>query len=115
MEATEKQKNYIYFNIYELDEEGQYIKVPIKRVFKGCKKISDTYIYKQRTIYLHRAIYAWYKGEVPQGMVVDHIDNKHETPYDNRPENLQLLTQAENVVKEKGNYRASSFQKARKI
>lgn len=98
-------QNYIYFNIYELDEEGQYIKKPIKRKFKACKKISDTYTYKQRTIPLHRGIYAWFVGDIPQGMVVDHINNKHETHYDNRPENLQLLTPAENLAKEKGNYK----------
>ena len=34
-------------------------------------------------------------------MIVDHIDNKHETIYDNRLENLQLLTPAENLAKEK--------------
>lgn len=94
-------QNYIYFNIYELDEEGQYIKKPIKRKFKACKKISDTYNYKTKTLPLHRAIWAWYKGEVPEGMVVDHIDNKHETHYDNRIENLQLLTPTENLAKER--------------
>ena len=49
-------QRYIYFVIYALDDQGQYIKRPIKRKFKACKKISDTYNYKQRLIYLHRAI-----------------------------------------------------------
>ena len=96
-------KGYLRFNVYILDEQGQYIKVPIKRKRKGYKKISDNYIYKQAIITLHRAIYAWFKGDVPEGMVVDHIDNKHETHYDNRPENLQLLTPAENISKERNN------------
>lgn len=48
-------------------------------------------------------------------MIVDHIDNKHETHYDNRPENLQLLTQAENLAKDrKSNYRASDLKELRK-
>ena len=98
-------QRYIYFVISDLDDQGKYIKKPIRIKRKGCKKVSDTYRYKTTTISLHRAIWAWFKGEVPQGMVVDHIDNKHETPYDNRPENLQLLTQAENLAKEKGDYR----------
>lgn len=34
-------------------------------------------------------------------MIVDHIDNKHETHYDNRIENLQLLTPAQNLAKER--------------
>ena len=112
-------KGYLHFNIYALNEQGQYIKKPIRRKHKGCKKVSDTYRYKSTTINLHRAIYAWFKGDIPQGIVVDHIDNKHETHYDNRPENLQLLTPAENVAKEKGNYkqlvqRASDLKELRK-
>lgn len=94
-------QNYLNFNIYELDDEGQHIKKPIKRRFKDCKKISDTYIYKTKVLPLHRAVWAWFKGEVPEGMVVDHIDNKHETHYDNRIENLQLLTPAQNLAKER--------------
>lgn len=107
-------QRYIYFIILDLDDQGQYIKRPIKRKRKGYKKIYDTYIYKTKTIPLHRAIYAWFKGDIPQGMVVDHIDNKHETHYDNRLENLQLLTQAENVSKAKSNYRASDIKELRK-
>ena len=37
-------------------------------------------------------------------MIVDHIDNKHETHYDNRIENLQLLTPAQNLAKERPVY-----------
>ena len=37
-------------------------------------------------------------------MIVDHIDNKHETHYDNRIENLQLLTPAQNLAKERPIY-----------
>ena len=49
-------QNYLTFNIYELDDNGQFIKKPIKRKCKACKKISDTYIYKMKTLPLHRAI-----------------------------------------------------------
>ena len=107
-------RGYLYFMTYDLDDKGQYIKKPIRRKRKGYKKIYDNYIYKQAIITLHRAIYAWFVGNIPQGLVVDHIDNKHETHYDNRPENLQLLTQAENISKEKGNYRASDIKELRK-
>ena len=108
-------QGYLKFNLYIVDEQGQRIKKPIKRVFKGCKKVSNTYTYEKTAINLHRAIYAWFKGDIPQGMVIDHIDNKHETHYDNRPENLQLLTQAENLAKDrKSNYRASDIKELRK-
>ena len=49
-------QNYLTFNIYELDDNGQFIKKPIKRKFKACKKILDTYIYKTKVLPLHRAI-----------------------------------------------------------
>ena len=98
---SRNKQNYLYFNMYALDDEGQHIKVSIKRKLKNCKKISDTYIYKTKALPLHRAIWAWTKGEVPEGMIVDHIDNKHETHYDNRIENLQLLTPAQNLAKER--------------
>ena len=64
-------------------------------------KESNTYTYKLKAVTLHRAIWAWFNDEVPEGMVVDHINNKHNTYYDNRPENLQLLTPAENLAKER--------------
>lgn len=94
-------QGYLVFTVYDLDENGNKIKIPIKRKYKNCKKISDTYRFKMIGIGLHRAIWAWFNGEVPAGMVVDHVDNKHETIYDNRLENLQLLTPAENIAKEK--------------
>lgn len=56
---------------------------------------------KARTIGLHRIMWAWHYGEVPEGMVVDHIDNKHETLDDYRLENLQLLSPRDNVLKER--------------
>ena len=94
-------QRYFSFNVYALDENGNRIKKPIRRKFKGCKKETNTYNYKTKSITLHRAIYAWFKGEVPDGYIVDHIDNKHDTHYDNRLENLQLLTPAENLAKER--------------
>ena len=100
-ELYRNNQNYLYFAIYSFDDKGQHIKRHIKRRFKSSKKISDTYTYKMKGLPLHRAIYAWFKGEVPEGMVVDHIDNKHETHYDNRIENLQLLTPAQNLAKER--------------
>lgn len=95
-------QNYLVLNIYELDEEGNKIKVPMTRTFKGCTKAVDTYIYKGRVVGLHRAMWAWFHDEVPEGYVVDHINNKHDTIEDYHLSNLQLLTPAENLEKEKG-------------
>ena len=53
----------------------------------------------QRTIPYHRFLYAFYKGDIPDGYQVDHIDNDH---LNNSLDNLQLLTQAENLKKRGG-------------
>ena len=53
---SRNKQNYLHFSIYDFDDKGQYIKKPIKRRFKACKKISDTYVYKTKTLPLHRAI-----------------------------------------------------------
>ena len=41
-------------------------------------------------------IYAWFVGDIEEGMVIDHIDNN---PFNNRVENLQKLTPEENLKK----------------
>lgn len=99
---------YLGFNIYDYDENGERIKIDKKRSFayntangpKQTKKV-DTYVYKIRMIGLHRAMWAWYYGEVPEGYVVDHISNKHDSLEDYRLENLQLLTPKANLAKER--------------
>lgn len=96
---TKDKKGYLRFNVYELDENGNIIKIPAKKRYK--EKIYHTYTYKERTIGIHRAMFAWFNDEVPEGLVIDHISNKHDTLYDNRLENLQLTTQRENAIKDK--------------
>lgn len=52
----------------------------------------------QFTLGVHVVNYVWNKGDRPEGMVVDHIDND---PFNNHIDNLQLLTPRENVNKDK--------------
>ena len=92
-------QGYLTFIVSDLDENGNKIKRPSKQRYKD--KVYNTYTYKIRTITLHRAIFAWFNNEVPQGYCVDHINNKHDTLADNKLENLQLLTPRDNVVKER--------------
>ena len=82
---------YFVINLFELDENGNRITIPYEKSAFG-------YIYKPRVVGLHRLMYAWHskEQEVPEGMVVDHINNDS---FDNRPENLQLLTVEENLKK----------------
>ena len=92
---------YLVLPIYEFDDNGNKIKVPLRRRYQGCKKISDTYNYKQRVVGLHRLIWAWKYGEVPEGYVIDHKNNKHSELEDYRLDNLQCITPAQNLAKEK--------------
>lgn len=95
-------QGYLTLAIYKLDKEGNKIKKPITRRMPGCKRDTDTYIYELRSIGLHRAMWAWHFGVVEEGYVVDHISNRHTELEDYRLENLQVLTQAENLEKERG-------------
>ena len=45
---------------------------------------------------LHRLVWEWHNGPIPEGMEVDHINSDQG---DNRIENLQLLTKLENNLK----------------
>lgn len=83
---------YFFHFVYDLDKNGKRIKVPSVSSAFG-------YVYKQRTIGLHRLVWAWFNDEVPEGMVVDHINNKHDELKDYELSNLQLLTPLENVRK----------------
>lgn len=95
-------KGYLMLSLYDLDEDGNKIKKPITRTFKGCKKPTNTYVYKLALVGLHRAMWAWIYGEVPEGYVIDHISNKHDSIEDYHISNLQMITQRANVAKERG-------------
>ena len=82
------EQGYLYFLVEETD--------PVTIIQKQLKGVQNN----KRTIYLHRAVYAWFKGGVPKDLCVDHINNKHTTLYDNRLDNLQLLTDEANLKKD---------------
>ena len=63
---------------------------------KYYHKITYSFNRKVVNISLSRFIYVWFKGDIPDGYVVDHINNDS---FDNRPENLQLLTVGDNLKK----------------
>ena len=97
---TQNKQGYLMLYLYELDEDGNKIKIPITRTFKGCKKPTDTYIYKTMMVGLHRAMWAWLYGVVEEGWVIDHRNNKHTSIEDYNISNLQLISQRENVTKD---------------
>ena len=69
---------------YGKDKEYKCVSLTIDTINNG----------KQRLIGLHNVIYAWYKGELPLGYDVDHIDNN---PFNNNIDNLELVTHEENL------------------
>ena len=51
---------------------------------------------KGQSIPLSRLIYVWYKGDIEDGYVVDHLNNNS---FDNDPKNLQAISIQENLTK----------------
>ena len=98
---TQNKQGYLVLQLYELDENGNRIKIPITRICKGCKKLSSTYNYKKRMIGLHRAMWAWLYGVVEEGYVVDHKNNKHNSIEDYNINNLQIILPRENTTKDR--------------
>ena len=96
----QNKQGYLMLYLYELDKDGNKIKMPITRIFKGCKKPINTYVYKAMTVGLHRAMWAWIYGAVEEGYVIDHRSNKHTSIEDYHISNLQLISQRENTTKD---------------
>jgi hypothetical protein len=51
-----------------------------------------------KSVSAHRFIYSYFRGEIPEGLVIDHINGDKS---DNRLNNLQAITQYENTVRGK--------------
>lgn len=83
---------YFTVALYEFDENNNKIKI--------YRNSSSYYTYKTRITTLQRVVWAWYNGEVPDGMTVDHINNQHEFLDDYKIENLQLLSPKDNIHKD---------------
>lgn len=99
---TINKNGYFIHEIYDTDENGNRIKIAKANSAFG-------YVYKTRCLGLHRLMWAWHYEEVPEGMVVDHINNCHELLEDYDLSNLQLLTPAENLAKERTNWHISEI------
>ena len=59
-------------------------------------RVNDKKLIKPKNYLIHRFEWECVKGDIPEGFVIDHIDS---VKTNNKIENLQLLTLAENVRK----------------
>jgi hypothetical protein len=73
LKPSKKKTGYLYTNIY------------------WGKKLQE-----RASLRIHRVVWETFKGPIPEGFVVDHINDDKS---DNRLENLQLLTPKENTLK----------------
>lgn len=88
------------FDNYFIYEDGRVYSIVRNRLLKTQEK--DGYVHikmnnndkKQKSFLVHRLVYETFKGQVPEGLEVDHINGIRN---DNRLINLRLLTRKENV------------------
>ena len=100
--AVNKEK-YIDFSKYDVYRDGKiFSKAFNKNRFLNTNKRKDSYSIvtlkstdgKRRTFLLHRVIWYYFNGEIPENMQVNHID---EDKSNNALSNLNLLTLKENI------------------
>jgi hypothetical protein len=87
-------KNYKFYSNGNITYNDNEIKIYIGG--GGYKLINVKQSHYWQTQYIHRLIYEAFNGTIPKNMVIDHINNDR---LDNRIDNLQLLTNKENVIK----------------
>ena len=98
-------KFYIHpiYNQYSASKNGQILSNNRKKILKLGSKSGNGYKYfslyainTQKSYSVSRFVYECFKGNIPDDKVVDHIDNNK---INNKINNLQLLTNKENIRK----------------
>lgn len=86
---------------YYITKDGEVINVSKKikiRLEKSGNylRFSGHYNLNGKHFLVHRAVWEAFNGEIPEGYDIDHIDGN---PHNNKLENLQAITRAENIKK----------------
>ena len=79
-------------NGYSVNEEGQVKNDKNNYLIKGS--LRNGYLRLNSIISIHRLVWETFNGEIPEGMVIDHIDGNRSN---NALSNLRLVTQSENM------------------
>lgn len=77
--VSQSQKGYLQVSLYN----------------KKCKRSKKGQLLPDQ-IYIHRLVWETFKGEIPEGKEIDHIDNDTRN---NHIDNLQLVTRRSNMLK----------------
>lgn len=98
-----KFRKHPVYDLYAGSKCGKYIHVKRKVINSGCQYRNGSSSCmirsdggKQKKYFLHRFIWECYNGLIPDGLVIDHINDILD---DSRLCNLQLVTQQENCLK----------------
>lgn len=79
-------------NGYSVNEEGQVKNDKNNYLVKGS--LRNGHLRLNSIISIHRLVWETFNGEIPEGMVIDHIDGNRSN---NALSNLRLVTQSENM------------------
>ena len=84
--------------VFGVNKEGKLYQCKISKNSVGYEQVSgyDKANHKSLIVTVHRLMWLTYKGPIPNGYEIDHIDNNK---YNNTLSNLQLLSRAANVRK----------------
>lgn len=100
MKYNVKYKRYVSSNglVYRKDKNG-ILHICAQFSNHGYMRVTCA---KHNKVCVHRLVYETFKGEIPEGMRIDHINNKRD---DNRIENLRIFTPKENSAHRKETYK----------
>jgi hypothetical protein len=99
---NEDWKEHPVYKGYYCDKLGHVINGKTKKLMGALTIFGyirlTLYVLEKKHFYCHRFIYETWIGDIPDKMVINHINEKK---CDNRLENLELVTKGENTTKSK--------------